>query len=344
MKKLLLSGGAGFIGSHLVDRLLRRRDFDKLVVVDSLWTGASKNLDHIKDDRFEFVFSEVEHFKSNILFDEIFHLASPASPPLYMQEPERTISANLIGAMRLLPILKPGGRICFTSTSEVYGEPLVNPLPETYRGSVDCTGPRSSYNESKRCTESLLFESNRVRGTDVRVARLFNVYGPRTKVDDGRAVSNFIANALSGKPITIFGDGRQSRSWGYVDDIIDGLERLFWLDNFDYVGPVNIGNDREIPVLEVAQHIAGLIPGTTIVHGDPVPQDPTNRRPDLTLSRKLLPDWYCKVAYEEGVLRTLRWFETFGEISKVSAGSLPYEPRQDIPISAGPTTMTREPE
>ena len=195
MKKLLLAGGAGFIGSHLVDRLLKRNDLDMLVVVDSLWTGRAQNVDHIRDQRLVLVRSEVEHFKSDFQFDEIFHLASPASPPVYMREPERTVSANLIGAMRLLKLLKKGGRICFASSSEVYGNPLVNPLPETYRGSVDCTGPRSSYDEGKRCTEALLFESNRVRGVDVRVARIFNVYGPRTRADDGRAVSNFIANA-----------------------------------------------------------------------------------------------------------------------------------------------------
>ena len=316
MKKLLVAGGAGFIGSHLVDRLLKRQDFDKLVVVDSLWTGTIRNLDHIKDGRFALVSSEVENFTSDVRFDEIFHLASPASPPIYMAEPERTISANLIGAMRLLSLLKKGGRICYTSTSEVYGDPQVNPLPETYRGSVDCTGPRSSYDESKRCTESLLFESSRVRGTNVRVARIFNAYGPRTKVDDGRAVSNFLTSALLGKPITIYGDGAQSRSWGYVDDIIDGLERLFWLDNYDYVGPVNIGNEREISVLEVARYVAGLIPGTTLVHVDPAPQDPINRRPDLSLCRQILPGWSCKVEYEEGVLRTLDWFVKLGMTPK----------------------------
>ncbi|CAN7634690.1 NAD-dependent epimerase/dehydratase family protein [Mesorhizobium sp. LjNodule214] len=319
MKKLLLAGGAGFIGSHLVDRLLKRNDLDMLVVVDSLWTGRAENIDHIRDQRLVLVRSEVEHFKSDFQFDEIFHLASPASPPVYMREPERTISANLIGAMRLLKLLKKGGRICFASSSEVYGNPLVNPLPETYRGAVDCTGPRSSYDEGKRCTEALLFESNRVRGVDVRVARIFNVYGPRTRADDGRAVSNFIANALSGKPIVVHGDGLQTRSWGYVDDIVDGLERLFWLENFNHVGAVNVGNDREISVIEIAQYVAGLIPGTTIVHDEPTPQDPTNRRPDLTLCRRILPGWSCKVPYEEGLVRTLRWFEGNGEIAEMRA-------------------------
>ncbi|MET3522183.1 NAD-dependent epimerase/dehydratase family protein [Mesorhizobium abyssinicae] len=317
MKKLLLAGGAGFIGSHLIDRLLKRNDFDMLVVVDSLWTGRAGNVAHIRDQRLVLVRSEVEHFESDFQFDEIFHLASPASPPVYMREPERTISANLIGAMRLVKLLKEGGRICFTSSSEVYGNPLVNPLPETYRGSVDCTGPRSSYDEGKRCTEALLFESNRVRGVDVRVARIFNVYGPRTRADDGRAVSNFIANALSGKPIVVHGDGLQTRSWGYVDDIVDGLERLFWLENFNRVGAVNVGNDREVSVLEIAQYVAGLIPGTIIVHDDPAPQDPSNRRPDLTLCREILPGWSCKVPYEEGLVRTLRWFEANGEIAEI---------------------------
>ncbi|TJW03562.1 MAG: NAD-dependent epimerase/dehydratase family protein [Mesorhizobium sp.] len=317
MTKLLLAGGAGFIGSHLIDRLLKRNDFDMLVVVDSLWTGRARNVAHIRDQRLVLVRSEVEHFESDFQFDEIFHLASPASPPVYMREPERTISANLIGAMRLVKLLKEGGRICFTSSSEVYGNPLVNPLPETYRGSVDCTGPRSSYDEGKRCTEALLFESNRVRGVDVRVARIFNVYGPRTRADDGRAVSNFIANALSGKPIVVHGDGLQTRSWGYVDDIVDGLERLFWLENFNHVGAVNVGNDREVSVLEIAQYVAGLIPGTIIIHDDPAPQDPSNRRPDLTLCREILPGWSCKVPYEEGLVRTLRWFEANCEIAEI---------------------------
>ncbi|MER8437891.1 NAD-dependent epimerase/dehydratase family protein [Mesorhizobium sp. M1312] len=319
MKKLLLAGGAGFIGSHLVDRLLKRNDLDMLVVVDSLWTGRAENIDHIRDQRLVLVRSEVENFKSDFQFDEIFHLASPASPPVYMREPERTVSANLIGAMRLLKLLKKGGRICFASSSEVYGNPLVNPLPETYQGSVDCTGPRSSYDEGKRCTEALLFESNRVRGVDVRVARIFNVYGPRTRADDGRAVSNFIANALAGKPIVVHGDGLQTRSWGYVDDIVDGLERLFWLENFNHVGAVNVGNDREISVLEIAKYVAGLIPGTTIVHGELAPQDPTNRRPDLTLCRRILPGWSCKVPYEEGLVRTLRWFKANGGIAEMRA-------------------------
>jgi len=308
MKSILVAGGAGFIGSHVIDRLLLREDVGRLVAVDNLWTGTWDNLAHIDDPRFFFERADVEHLRSAFLFDEVYHFASPASPPWYMQEPERTISANLMGAFRLRDLLKPGGLFCFTSTSEAYGDPLVSPQPESYRGSVDCTGPRSSYDESKRCTESFLFESRRLRGLEIRVVRLFNVYGPRTRPDDGRAVSNFITQALAGQPITVYGDGLQSRSWGYINDIVTGLERYFWQDPVDYPGPLNIGNDREIPVIEVARYVQSLVPGAVIVHRDPPPQDPSNRCPDLTLARAILPGWACAVPYEMGVRMTFHWF------------------------------------
>lgn len=310
VKSVLIAGGAGFIGSHLVDLLLQRRDIERLVVVDNLWTGLKENIAHIRDPRLFFVQSDIERFESPRLFDEVYHLASPASPPWYMQEPERTISANLIGAFRLRDLVAPGGRFCFSSTSEVYGDPLVSPQPESYRGSVDCTGPRSSYDESKRCTEAFLFESQRLRGLDVRVVRLFNVYGPRTREDDGRAVSNFIMQALTGRPLTIYGDGLQSRSWGYIDDIAEGLARFFWRDPIEHRGPVNIGNDREIPVIDVARYICALVPGSRIVHAAPAPQDPTNRRPDLKIAQSVLPGWNCSIPYERGVQMTLDWFKS----------------------------------
>jgi nucleoside-diphosphate-sugar epimerase len=309
-KKILVSGGAGFLGSHLIDRLLRRTDVDRLVIVDNLWTGTLDNIAHLEGDaRVQFVEADVERFTSDERFDEIYHFASPASPPWYMAEPRRTISANVMGALALLEVLAPGGQFAFSSTSEVYGDPLVSPQPESYRGSVDCTGPRSSYDESKRCVEALLFEAARVEGIRIKVVRLFNVYGPRTRVDDGRAVSNFITQALRQTPITIFGDGRQSRSWGYVDDIIDGLERYFWLQQTDYPGPLNIGNDREIPVIQIAHHVRALFPGASVVHQPPAPQDPSNRRPDLTLARVIIPGWECQVGFEEGIARTVAWFE-----------------------------------
>jgi UDP-glucose 4-epimerase/UDP-glucuronate decarboxylase len=307
-KTVLIAGGCGFIGSHLTDRLLARDDVERLVVLDNLWTGVRFNLAHIRDSRLRVVIGEAESFAPDERFDEILHLASPASPLWYMREPARTISANVVGALNLLKLLKPGGRFAYTSTSEVYGDPKISPQPESYRGSVDCTGPRSSYDEGKRCVEALLFECQRVQGLDIRVTRLFNVYGPRTRPDDGRAVSNFITQALTTRVLTVNGDGLQTRSWGYVDDIVDALERFFWLDAIDYRGPLNIGNDREIPVLTVAEHVASLVPGCRIVFLPPTPQDPTNRRPDLTIASRVLPGWSAKVPYEEGVGRTLQWF------------------------------------
>ena len=323
MSKVLVSGGCGFIGSHLCDRIIRRQEVELCIVVDNLWTGDVRNVAHIQDDRFQFVQSDAENFQTDVRFDEIYHLASPASPSWYMREPERTISANLLGAMQLLKLLVPGGRFGFCSTSEVYGDPIVSPQPESYRGSVDCTGPRSSYDESKRCTESLLFETRRTKGLDLRVVRLFNVYGPRTRPNDGRAVSNFIMQALSGHPLTVFGSGEQSRSWGYIDDIIEALERYFWRDPVEYPGPLNIGNDREIPVIEVAKYISKMFGNVPINYLDPAPQDPTNRRPDLTLARRILPGWECKVPYEKGVRLTADWFSE--QLCATSDSKRPYE-------------------
>lgn len=307
-KRVLVAGGAGFLGSHLVDRLIARNDVEQVLVVDNLWTGLRDNLSHIDDPRLKFDQADVETFSTDEKFDEIIHFASPASPPWYMREPVRTINANVAGALNLTGKLAPGGRFSFASTSEVYGDPLVSPQPESYRGSVDCTGPRASYDESKRCTESLLFELHRTQGIDIRVIRLFNVYGPRTRPDDGRAVSNFLSQALTHGELTIYGDGSQSRSWGYVDDIIDALERFFWTEQQGYIGPLNIGNDREIPVVDIARYITTLVPGSRLKFVPPIPQDPTNRRPDLTLCRKVLPGWEAKVTYEEGIRRTLDWF------------------------------------
>lgn len=308
MKTVLVAGGCGFIGSHLVDRLLERNDVAKLVVIDNLWTGLERNLAHISDQRLHVIIGDAEALSTDLRFDEILHLASPASPPWYMSDPLRVIRANVFGAMHLLNFLRPGGRFCFTSTSEVYGDPLVSPQPESYRGSVDCTGPRSSYDESKRCTEAVLFEANRISGLDVRVARLFNAYGPRTRMDDGRAVSNFVTQALTSGQITVYGDGQQSRSWGYVDDIVEGLSRFFWRDEISYRGPLNLGNNREISVLDVAKYVTRLVPGVQIVFGPPVPQDPTNRCPDLTLANQILPGWHAYTSYEDGVALTLDWF------------------------------------
>lgn len=309
MVRALVAGGAGFIGSHLVDRLLRRSDLTELIVVDNLWTGRRENLAHVSDPRLSLLVADIETAPLRGSFDEVYHLASPATPAWYMAEPLRTISANVVGGLRLLGVLREGGLFACTSTSEVYGDPLVTPQPESYRGSVDCTGPRASYDESKRCLEAMLFEARRVHATRVKVARLFNVFGPRTQADDGRAVSNFISQALRGQPITVYDTGAQTRSWGFIDDIADALERYFWSDATDYAGPLNIGNDREVSVLEVARYVQSLFPGSRIEFLLPVPQDPTNRRPDLTLAQRTLPGWRCRVSYEEGIRRTVRWFQ-----------------------------------
>lgn len=307
--RVLVAGGAGFLGSHLVDRLLRRSDLTELVVVDNLWTGDVRNIAHVSDRRLRLTVGDVEALTERQVFDEVYHLASPAAPAFYMKEPVRTISANVVGALRLLDALKPDGLFCFTSTSEVYGQAEVTPQPESYLGQVDCTGPRAAYDESKRCVEALLFEARRAHGRRVKVARLFNVFGPRTRPGDGRAISNFVGQALCGRPITIYGDGRQTRSWGYVDDVMDALERFFWADGSDFAGPLNIGADREIPVIEVAEFVSRRLGGARLEFLPPVPQDPTNRRPDLTLCNTVIPDWRCRVGYEEGVERTIRWFQ-----------------------------------
>lgn len=328
--RALVAGGAGFIGSHLVDRLLQRSDLREILVVDNLWTGRRENLTQAHDPRLSLLVADIETAPLEGLFDEVYHLASPASPPWYMAEPLRTISANVVGGLRLIPLVREGGLFACTSTSEVYGDPLVTPQPESYRGSVDCTGPRASYDEAKRCLEAMVFEAARVHGLRVKVARLFNVFGPRTRPDDGRAVSNFITQALRGLPITVHGDGVQTRSWGFVDDIVEALARYFWRDGVDFAGPLNIGNDREVPVLDVARYVQAQIPGSRIAFLPPAPQDPSNRCPDLTLAGRVLPGWRCRVPYEEGILRTIRWFQT--ELS--APGSALHGQRPQCPIAA----------
>jgi nucleoside-diphosphate-sugar epimerase len=306
--RVLVAGGCGFLGSHLVERLLKRHEISELVVVDNLWTGSVRNLAHLSDRRLKIIVADAESMSPNGDFDEIYHFASPATPKYYMADPVRTVSANVGGALNLLPRLRPGGQFAYASTSEVYGEAEVAPQPESYRGHVDCTGPRGSYDESKRCVEALLMGAHRSRGVRVKIARLFNVYGPRTSADDGRAVSNMIGQAVRGFPLTVYGDGAQSRCWGYVDDLMDGLERFFWADGVTFTGPLNLGSDREDSVLALARYVASLFPRASIALHPPVPQDPTSRRPDLTLARSILPGWTCRVPYEEGVRRTAEWF------------------------------------
>lgn len=303
--RVLVTGGCGFLGSHLVDRLVERGD--DVEVVDSLWTGTRQFL----NPGAQYFFMKAHVFwTSNRRYERIYHLASPASPPKYMADPIGTIEANLLGAMRCAELLQHGGRLCFTSTSEVYGDPLVSPLPESYRGHVDCTGPRSSYDESKRCTESFLHEIRRTQGVDIRCARIFNAYGPRTQPDDGRCVSNFITRALQGQPIQVMGDGLQTRCFTYVDCVVEGLMTYWDLEGAGVPTTMNIGLDRETTVLEIAQHVSSQL-GVPIEHVAEAPQDPRQRRPDLGQARLWMPGWQPdRVPYEEGIARTTDHFRS----------------------------------
>lgn len=306
-RNLLISGGAGFIGSHLVDRLLSRSGVERVTVVDDLSSGRLGNLAHITDARLHVIRADVARFAGDRRYDEIYHLASPVAPADYMARPVATIAANVGGAINLLGQLAAGGRFCFTSTSEIYGDPAVSPQREIDVGAGDPASPRASYVEAKRCTEALLLGARASSGVDVRVVRLFNTYGPRMGGGDRRAVPAFIAAALSGAPVPVHGDGRQSRSWGYIDDIADGLARYFWGDAHDHLGPMNLGNDSEVAVIDIARHVTALCPGATIVHGPAMPDDPRHRCPDLTLCRQLLPGWHAAVDYREGIARTIAW-------------------------------------
>lgn len=306
-RRLLISGGAGFVGSHLVDRLLDRDDVASLTVVDDLSGGSRANLAHIADTRLSLVEVDITDFRSDALFDEIYHLASPVAPRDYMARPVATIAANVGGALLLLDRLAPGGRICFTSTSEIYGDPLVSPQRENDVGRTDPTGPRAAYVEAKRCTEALLLQGAATRGIEVRVARLFNSYGPRMHAADGRAIPNFIAAALADQPIQVYGDGLQSRSWGYIDDVVEALARFFWRDTHGFAGPLNIGNPIEVQVIDVARHVASLVEGARIAHGPALPDDPLRRCPDLALCQRILPGWRATIDYREGIAKTLAW-------------------------------------
>lgn len=310
--RIAVLGGAGFIGAHVCRRLLRLYPKAYIVVIDNLWTGLESNVpDGVQLNKAS-VSDLLAHGSLDWLgqFDQVWHLASPASPKWYMPRPIATIRANVDGAMLATKIVKPGGAIFFTSTSEVYGDPLVSPQPETYRGSVSTTGVRSAYDEGKRCAEALLMGWHRESGGRVKIARIFNCYGPFTRPDDGRAVSEFLTQGLRDQALTIFGSGEQTRCFGHVDDIVDGLMHLFHDTPDDFLGPLNIGLDDEISVLELAQFIAHDLFGGRVsyVHLPPAPDDPQQRRPDLTLCREVIPMWQPRINWRKGVEDTLEWF------------------------------------
>ena len=305
-QRVVVTGGAGFLGSHLCRALLARGD--SVVAVDNLVTGSLDNLTGISGHPdFTFVHSDVSNFVHVPgPVDAVLHFASPASPVDFDRIPIQILKVGSLGTHNTLGLARDkGARFFLASTSEVYGDPLVHPQPETYWGNVNPIGPRGVYDEAKRFAEAITMAYHRHHGVDVRIVRIFNTFGPRMRPDDGRVVSNFIVQALAGKPITIHGDGKQTRSFSYVDDEVRGLLAL--LDS-DYVGPVNIGNPTEFTVLELAEKVLALTGSKSELRFDPRPvDDPAQRRPDLTLARSLL-GWEPEITLEEGLARTARWF------------------------------------
>jgi UDP-glucuronate decarboxylase len=306
--RILVTGGAGFLGSHLCERLLK--DGHEVVAIDNLFTGRKLNISHLMGHpNFEFVRHDViDPFKYEV--DQIYNLACPASPPHYQYNPIKTIKTSVMGAINCLGLAKrTKARVFQASTSEVYGDPQVHPQPESYWGHVNPIGKRSCYDEGKRCAETLFFDYHRENKVDIRVIRIFNTYGPRMHEADGRVVSNFIVQALRGQDITIYGDGSQTRSFCYVDDLIEGFVRF--MAQTETVGPMNCGNPGEFTMLELAELTLKLVGGKSkIIHKTLPTDDPKQRQPDITLAKKVLGGWEPKVSLEDGLGRTIASFKT----------------------------------
>ncbi len=305
--RILVTGGAGFLGSHLCDRLLA--DGDEVICLDNLFTGRKENIAHLlSNPRFEFLRHDVvDPFKVEV--DQIYNLACPASPPHYQYNPIKTVKTSVMGAINCLGLAKRvQARVLQASTSEVYGDPQVHPQTEAYWGHVNPVGRRSCYDEGKRCSETLFFDYHRQNRVDIRVARIFNTYGPRMLADDGRVVSNFIVQALRGENLTVFGDGTQTRSFCYVDDLIEALVRL--MRQTEIIGPVNLGNPDEFSMLRLAELTLKLVGGKSKIVHEPLPSDdPKQRCPDIALARRHL-DWQPRVPLEDGLKRTIAYFKT----------------------------------
>ncbi|XP_071689770.1 UDP-glucuronic acid decarboxylase 6-like [Rutidosis leptorrhynchoides] len=298
--RILVTGGAGFIGSHLVDRLMQNEK-NEVVVVDNYFTGSKDNLRQwIGHPRFELIRHDVTE-PLLVEVDQIYHLACPASPIFYKHNPVKTIKTNVIGTLNMLGLAKRvGARILLTSTSEVYGDPLVHPQDESYWGNVNPIGVRSCYDEGKRVAETLMFDYHRQHGIEIRIARIFNTYGPRMNIDDGRVVSNFIAQAIRNEPLTVQSPGTQTRSFCYVSDMVDGLIRLMEGNN---TGPINIGNPGEFTMLELAENVKELInPEVKIIHVENTPDDPRQRKPVITKAKEEL-GWEPTITLRDGLPR-----------------------------------------
>ena len=314
VKRILVTGGAGFLGSHLVDRLLECGH--QVLCVDNLFTGSLRNLSHLNDHpRFEFIQHDVT-LPLQLEVDEIYNLACPASPVHYQHDPVQTIKTSVHGAINILDLAKRVNcKVLQASTSEVYGDPTVHPQPESYWGNINPIGVRSCYDEGKRCAETLFFDYHRQYGVDIKILRIFNTYGPRMHHADGRVVSNFIVQALKNEPITIYGDGQQTRSFCYVDDLVEGI--LVFMDtDTALTGPLNIGNPVENTIRELAERVIALTGSKSDIIRLPLPQDdPRQRQPDITRAKESL-GWAPKVALEDGLRNTIQYFESiFSQIN-----------------------------
>ena len=306
-KRVLVTGGAGFLGSHLCERLLR--DGNDVLCVDNYFTGRKDNIAHLLGDpHFEAMRHDVT-FPLYVEVDEVYNLACPASPVHYQYDPVQTTKTSVIGAINMLGLAKRvGAKILQASTSEVYGDPTVHPQTEEYRGNVNPLGPRACYDEGKRCAETLFFDYYRQHATRIKVARIFNTYGPRMHPSDGRVVSNFIVQALRGEDITLYGDGSQTRAFCYVDDLIEGFVRLIATGD-DITGPINLGNPHEIPVKELADRVLRLTGSSSQIVYRPLPaDDPIQRCPNIELARGTLM-WEPCVALDDGLARTIAYFD-----------------------------------
>lgn len=305
--KILVTGGAGFLGSHLCDRLIS--EDHEVICLDNFFTGSKQNIIHLLDNpKFELMRHDVvDPFKVEV--DQIYNLACPASPVHYQRNPIKTVKTSVIGAINTLGLAKRvGSRILQASTSEVYGDPEVHPQPEDYRGNVNPIGPRACYDEGKRCAETLFFDYHRQNNVDIRVIRIFNTYGPRMMPNDGRVVSNFIMQALKGENITVYGDGKQTRSFCYMDDLIEAMIRM--MNQEEIIGPVNTGNPNEFNILDLAEKVIEMTGSKSkIIFKDLPVDDPMQRKPDNSLAKKKL-NWEPQIQLEEGLEKTITYFKS----------------------------------
>lgn len=308
-KRVLVTGGAGFLGSHLCERLLN--DGHDVICLDNYFTGSKQNVVHLLDNPyFELVRHDViAPYYAEV--DQIFNLACPASPVHYQHNPIKTIKTSVMGAINMLGLAKRiGAKVLQASTSEVYGDPSVHPQPESYWGNVNPNGIRSCYDEGKRCAETLFMDYHRQNNVKIKIIRIFNTYGPRMNPDDGRVVSNFIMQALRGQDITIYGNGQQTRSFQYCDDLIEGMIRVMNTGN-DFTGPVNLGNPNEFTMLELAEKVIELTNSKSKLIFEPLPQDdPKQRQPNIDYAKEKL-DWEPKIQLEEGLKKTIEYFEAY---------------------------------